>query len=589
MPAALSAAATQAVLVLDADLPSALSIVRALGLHGLTVSVAASGPHPLASYSRHATERLTYPDPLLHETGFIDWLGQRAAENRFGLIIPVTERTVVPIWRHRHLLDDRRIAVAPSAALEQALDKALTLKLAESLGIPVPLSLTIESLDQLPAAAARIGFPTVVKPARSMGRDGSEQLQLSVSYAHNLTQLETQVRHALRYGGVILQEYFRGDGVGIELIADQGTVRHAFQHRRLHEVPLTGGGSSLRVSEDPVPALRAAAEQLMRATGWHGVAMVEFKYASASGDFRLMEINGRFWGSLPLAVAAGANFPVMLHQLMTTGSVGEHPPAKAGVLCRQLARDVDWLEYVLRRAAPAQLVRLPSLREVLRDSLLVFSPRHHFDVQSLRDPKPGWVDLCRLGQRQWQRVRGLLQQRRRLNHERRAGIAGGSGHRALQRAGSVLFLCHGNINRSALAHAYAAQRYGDRIAMTSAGFHAPGGRPADPVMVDVASAHGVDLTAWQSCSLTSALVGEADVIFAMEIAHLERLASQHPGARSKAFLLGAASAPGRPAVEVPDPYGQPRGTYERVCQQVITSVDAWFAALPMSATEAESP
>ena len=53
----------------------------------------------------------------------------------------------------------------------------------------------------------------------------------------------------------------------------------------------------------------------MRALRYTGVAMVEFKVNAKTGEFVLIEINGRFWGSLPLAVAAGANFPLWLYQM----------------------------------------------------------------------------------------------------------------------------------------------------------------------------------------------------------------------------------------------------------------------------------
>ncbi len=577
MPDAMSTAPQRPVLVLDADQPSALAVVRSLGRRAVPVWVASSVDHPLAGCSRHVQACLRYPDPLREEAAFIAWLLGCLRDQPFQYVIPVTERTLVALLRQRQQFDDSRIAMAPSAALEQVLDKDRTLQLANALGIPVPRSLRVDSLHGLAAAAAAIGYPVVIKPARSVGQDAQQRVQLSVSYAHSPAELETQVRHALRYGAVILQEYFRGDGVGIELIADRGQVRYAFQHRRLHEVPLTGGGSSLRISEAIVPALRLASEQLVQALGWHGVAMVEFKYAPASGEFRLMEINGRFWGSLPLAVAAGADFPALLHELMSTGRVGEHAPARNGVVCRQLARDLDWLEQVLRKHAPPQLVRLPAAREVLRDCLLVFSPRHHFDVQSLHDPKPGLVDLGRIVRAQWRRISTLLQQRRRLAHERRASQPGGSGRQRLAGARQVLFLCYGNINRSALAHAHAQMRYPGRFEFASAGFHAPGGRPADPVMVEVAAAAGIDLARWQSCTLTAAMVEQADVIFAMEVSHLDRLLQAHPAAHGKAFLLGAASATDPADAEVADPYGQARANYDRVCRQVMRSVDGWLA------------
>lgn len=566
-------------LVLDGDQPAALSIVRSLGRRALRVHVAAGSLSPLAGYSRYAQASAVYPDPLRDEYAFIDWLGTELGQHDYSLAIPVTERTVVPILRHRGRLPADRVALAPAGALEQVLDKERTFALAASLGIPVPRSVTVHSVDDALRVAPSLGFPIVVKPSRSVGSVGDMRVQLTVSYAHDTDQLSRQVTHALSHGGVILQEYFRGDGIGVELIADHGLVRYKFQHRRLHEVPLTGGGSSLRISEPVTPALGRAAESLMAALGWHGVAMVEFKHVAATGEFRLMEINGRFWGSLPLAVAAGADFPAMLHSLMTTGTVGATGAARSGIVCRNLGRDLDWLEHVLRRAAPAGLVTLPSAYSVVRDTLLMLSPRHRFDVQSFTDMRPGWVDLARIGRRQWQRVTGGLVRRHRLAAQRRAARAGTGEHR-MRAAKQVLFLCYGNINRSALAQAHAEARHRGPVAFRSAGFHAAEARPADPTMVDVAARGGLDLSRWRSRTVTADLVREADLILAMELAHIDRLEAQFPEAHGKAFLLGARTAQGAAQVEIVDPYGQPPAQYQQVYGQVTAAVDAWMRARP---------
>ncbi|QID18524.1 hypothetical protein G3580_13325 [Nitrogeniibacter mangrovi] len=534
------------------------------------MDVASAAEHPICASSRHTRSCARYPDPLKEEAGFIRWIETQIEREAYALILPVTERTLVPLLHHRAKLDDRRIAMAPSEALEQVLDKERTVALAESLGIAVPASVPVTSLDDLDRAEAALGYPLVIKPSRSVGHGNGSGVQLTVSYAQDRDELEKRVKHALNHGGVILQEYFRGDGVGIELIADRGEVRFAFQHRRLHEVPLTGGGSSLRCSEAIVPALFEAARALAKALNWHGVAMVEFKYAPQTGQFRLMEINGRFWGSLPLAIAAGADFPCMLYELLCEGQIAERPPAREGVVCRQLGRDVDWTEHVLRRNAPTSLVNIPGWKEVLRDWALVFSPRHHFDVQSLRDPRPGLVDIGRIVHKQLQRVTGRLHDRRQLKRQLQ---------RARQRrepVRSVLFLCYGNINRSALAHAYAARRNGESMTLMSAGFHPQDGRPADPVMVSTAAVRHVDLSAWRSHTLDARMVASADLILAMEQAHIDRLLASYPQVADKTFLLGAAGAHSPDQVEIPDPYGLAPEIYQGVCEQVIRSVDAWF-------------
>lgn len=560
-----------AVLVLDADQASSLAVVRSLARHGLRVEVASAGQPAIASRSRHAAASWTYPDPLADAPAFVNWLVEHLRNHAYDLVVPITERTVIPLAQERSRFAPDLIAVADAAALAQVVDKQQTVALAASLGVKVPLAESVADADQAAQAAARIGYPLVVKPARSVGSQGGQRVHLAVTYAFDERELRSQVESALRFGPVLLQEFFAGDGVGIELIADHGEPRYLFQHRRLHEVPLTGGGSSLRISETPDPQLSDAASRLMRALQWHGVAMVEFKRNRETGDYRLMEINGRFWGSLPLAVAAGANFPVMLHSLMTTGQVGSWPPARTGTLARHLSRDIEWIERVLRRDAPATLVKLPRLGDAVRDSLLVLSPRHHFDVQSWRDPWPGFVDAAGIVAHHWKRFTGRLADHRALRREQRHSLAVQTAVRA-RRPRKVLFLCYGNINRSALAHAYAQVHFGQDLQFNSAGFHAVSGRPADPVMVEVASNQGLSLGDWRSQTLTPQMVEQADLILAMEVGHLERLEKAHPGSRKKACLLDAGGA----SAEIPDPFGQTRPMYEQVARRVQAAVDRWL-------------
>lgn len=560
------------VLVLDADQPAALAVLRSLARRGLRVEVASTDARAIGRRSRHASACWCHPDPLADSQAFVQWLQNHVRTHVYGLVIPLTERTVVPLSQQRDGFAPGLISVADADALAQVIDKQRTVALAAALDIPVPLAEPVHDADQAVRAARLLGYPVVVKPARSVGSQGGQRVQLSVSYAFDDRELVAQVESALRYGPVMLQEYFAGDGVGIELIADRGEVKYTFQHRRLHEVPLTGGGSSLRISESPHPDLVDAAGKLMRALRWHGVAMVEFKRNPASGAFRLMEINGRFWGSLPLAVAAGADFPAMLHALMTTGEVGTWPAARPGIVGRQLARDLDWLEHVLRRNAPARLVQLPSAGQVLRDSLLVFSPQHRFDVQSWRDPWPGLVDLARIAGGQLSRVAGKLAQRRRLRQERQRATALHRQWAKDPQPPRVLFLCYGNINRSALAQVYAQGRLSAPERFESAGFHARHGRPADSVMVGVAHGLGVRLDTWQSQTVDAAMVRRADLILAMEVAHLDRLLESHPEARDRACLLDGAT----PSAEIPDPYGLALSAYEQVARRICTAVDRWF-------------
>ena len=113
----------------------------------------------------------------------------------------------------------------------------------------------------------------------------------------------------------LVQEHIDGTGHGYYALADDGVVLAHFMHRRLHEVPPSGGPSAMAASFRD-PRLRELGERFFAATHWTGVAMVEFKRRRRDGEYYLIEVNPKFWGSLDLSIAAGVDFPYLLYRLL---------------------------------------------------------------------------------------------------------------------------------------------------------------------------------------------------------------------------------------------------------------------------------
>jgi protein-tyrosine-phosphatase/predicted ATP-grasp superfamily ATP-dependent carboligase len=561
------------VLVLDADMIPALTVSRSLAQRGCHVYLAGHVERPLASRSNAIDTYYQYPDPLQSTNLFVEWLLAHVESNEYDLVVPVTERVVVPLSRNIEKFSRIKIALPSRESLEVALDKSRTLTLAKKVGVPCPHSVTVSTVEQLSTAAATLKFPVVIKPSRSIAVAASGSSQLQVSYAFDLSELESGCEHALKFGPVILQEYFAGDGVGIELIAKQGEIIYSFQHLRLHEVPLTGGGSSLRKSVPVMPDLLEASRKLISALGWNGVAMVEFKHNPSSDEFCLMEINGRFWGSLPLAAAAGADFPAMLFDLEVKGAVGAYPPYRNNVYCRLLSRDMHWYEAILRSGADTRIVNLPDAAGVLKGLGLFLHPRHRYDVQSLLDPLPGLIDIGQMLKIYYSRAVAFLDELKFRGQQRKAWSSGEVAA-AISSAQSILFLCYGNINRSALAdvlvRAYAED---SGIVVASAGFHDEDGRPADPVMVEVAAQFDLELGNLRSSCVTLQQLRDSDVIFVMEKRHYDKLLGMDTGLSKKIFLLGAHHGGTSRSVEIEDPYGRAQDVYLACYEQVVEAVD----------------
>ncbi len=559
------------VLVLDGHSRAALETLQSLGRAGVQVDIAAEGTDCLAFHSRYAVSKLRQPTQD-HISDFRDWLREQDRQRSYELIVPATEASLLGLCA---LAEDdplRRKAVLPAnQALDIALDKEKTRLLAGELGVPVPQSKLISSVAEIGSSGQ---FPLVLKPARSKVMIGGELRTLAVAVVKSEAHRQEQLRRWLTYTPVLQQQYVPGWGVGAEFLYDRGKKIWHFVHERVHEYPLSGGASSYRRSIKPPAALLRDAEKLLAALNWHGVAMVEFKM-DARGQYWLMEINPRFWGSLAVSIDAGVNFPLGLLQVARCQQPEKQPDYKL-VYTRDLRTDVEWFKANLQADPQDPLLltrsRVGSMFELLRP-LTGRESWDHFDWRDLgvtrRILAQSFSDQLRPIAR---RIKGWRTQRRWQRH-----------HRAiLQRLANsgppkkIVFLCYGNICRSPLAAKLAEQKLSG-IAIESAGFHEAVNRSSPEKMLRIAGAFGVDLSQHRSARVTRQKLLAADLVVAMDLENMKRLKAECPEALPRTTFLGLFAHPA--SVSIADPYLADEATTGQICDKVRSGIEGLAGCL----------
>ena len=331
------------VLVLDAEQRSALAAARSLGQAGAIVSVASACPRPLAGASRHVRSVLKTPDPLVDVRGWLESVAGHARTQRCDFVLPMTDVSTMLLASTQDVPADLcRVIGPPAAAYDWLTDKGRLLELAQSLGMNVPVTLSARDAQSIRAAVNQIGFPAVIKPSRSRYRLGNRICSTSVRIVKNAAELDLLLPQLdwLAHLPALVQAWIAGHGAGVfALYGPAGPVAW-FAHRRLREKPPAGGVSVLCESTTVDPGLRALSETLLSHVGWWGPAMVEYRIAPDGRAF-LMEVNGRFWGSLQLSVDAGVNFPLLLLRLAQGQDLplqGDYQPQRR---LRWLLGDVD--------------------------------------------------------------------------------------------------------------------------------------------------------------------------------------------------------------------------------------------------------
>jgi predicted ATP-grasp superfamily ATP-dependent carboligase len=398
------------VIVTDAARGSAVAIIRSLGRHGAHVIAADSERRSPGFYSRFAAERLLYPRPDANPEGVVETLLRAAVERDVDLIVPVTDDVIVPLSGARPRFDGVcALAIAPVDALAASRDKLATLELARSLGVPTPRTALVSSAAEARHEATSLGWPVVLKPqaSRVYGADEATLETMNVTYADGPELLEERMRGFEGRCAVLLQEYCSGEGHGVELLTERGRPIAAFQHHRLREVPTTGGASSYRESVALDPVLYDYSVRMLEALEWTGLAMVEFK-TGPRGPM-LMEINGRVWGSLPLAIRSGVDFPAGLLDLHLGNGHRNGGPTnngyRVGTRARNLELEMLWIGSVLRGRPRHPYLAHPPRRAALRAIAELVSGPGGFDMGDPEDRRPAVVELGRIVRKLGRKVR----------------------------------------------------------------------------------------------------------------------------------------------------------------------------------------
>lgn len=388
----------QRILILDGHTNQALACVRSLGLAGYEILVASHRASPLGKWSRHC--RAHFRTAEQSKEAFAE-LREWAAARGASLVLPMTERSCVLLNAARAEWEEQRITVgcAPEELLVNAFDKARTLRRAEMCGVRTPRSYAPQSLAEAVAAAEEVGLPCVVKPRWSNAWDGRDfSRNLAPAYVGERDELGPAIEERRQHADwPLIQEYVNGQGKGVFTLCEHGRVVAWFAHERLRDTRPSGSGSSLRRSIKLEPRLKEPAERLLAELKWHGPAMVEFRDDGRNPPC-LMEVNGRFWGSLQLGIDAGVNFPLLWVSILKGQAVLPQAEYTEGVTLRWVWGDLKRFLRIVRGAPAGYPGKYPTVFEGLKE---LFGPQPagtRLEIWRANDMWPGvgeWASAFR--------------------------------------------------------------------------------------------------------------------------------------------------------------------------------------------------
>ena len=563
------------VLVIGDDTRSFLSTVRSLGRQGVEVHVAPFDFRAPALASRYIRAVHFLPYYLDGGREWLDAIRVLLREQRFALVIPCDERGLLPLCLHRDELEALcPLAIPSPQALDIFFNKVKTRALAESVGVPVAAGRMLARGDTVDSIVADIGLPAVIKEPMSYALP-ELYVRTSTRIIDERAALDAWLARHDHAAPILLEQMFPGFGLGVSVLCHEGKVLQAFEHHRAHEM---NGSSYYRKSAPLDPARLAAVERMVAASSYTGLAMFEFKVNPADGRWILIEVNARPWGSLPLPVSIGVDFPYRLYRLLARREPTPAVDYPAGRYCRNLVPDM-WQA----RSAAAALVRQPARlaahcagwawsfhRVLLR--------RECHDTLVLDDPRPGLRELRTL-------CAGRFGARKRAGSgangtalpQQLAELVAGAGGRPLD----VMFVCQGNINRSSYAELKARQLFDARqLRFSSAGMLPRNQRGSPAVAIGAAAHHGVTMSAHRSRHASAELLENADLVIVFDQINLDAIAARYPQLRQRIHLLGEAGPAPDGDCEIRDPEGRDETTFLSTYRRIDDCLATLAQALP---------
>jgi carbamoyl-phosphate synthase large subunit len=279
------------ILMTGAGGPSAISVWKSLSaqheIHMADMDPCAAGLYLVAEDRRLLVPRGDAPE-------LVPALLAACRARKIDLLLPTVDAEFVPLALARADFEALGVAlpISPLDCLRACRDKHELLARVKGI-VPVP---DYEPLT--PEAAARVtSFPRFVKPRLGAGSRGAEK----ITRREDLDALPQD-------GSILVQEYLPGEEYSVDVyVRGDGRVIAAVPRERMK----TDSGIAVTARTVDVPEVIEFARRVAEAIGVRYVANVQFKRA-ADGIFKLLEVNPRFPGTLPLTTAAGVDMPKLL-------------------------------------------------------------------------------------------------------------------------------------------------------------------------------------------------------------------------------------------------------------------------------------
>jgi predicted ATP-grasp superfamily ATP-dependent carboligase len=361
------------------DSANNLGVLRNLARMGVPVTLLVPHPRTMPGWSRYPTRRLACPDVNRSPADFLRFLlTSGEARGHKAFLIPSGDAEALLMSTHRDALREHYVLTVPSLeVMETLVNKGRFYRFLDAMSVPHPATHYPDSPSALRSVTAKMAYPYLVKPIYShLFQQAFKAKNRPIFQAGDLDDVAAGLAGANLE--VMVQEIVPGDDIymcALTMDANADPIAICGYDKVRQYVPDFGDGSLCRSRWRAGPVETAI--EILRASGYRGVAEAEFKKDPRDGLYKLLEINARTTTQSGLAAACGTNMEYLAYLDAIGAATDEPPPPAEGLVWIHEFRD-------LRSWGPEWAAGRLGLGDVLRS----MRGRRVYAIAAWDDPAP---------------------------------------------------------------------------------------------------------------------------------------------------------------------------------------------------------
>jgi len=293
------------VLIPDGESDHSLSVIRCLGeVKNIEVIVLSNNKSAPIRFSRYCSRFITYSEGN-NEEEKLNAITHKLKELNIDVVLPIDIKTICLFSKYKERIS-KLATIAPLPDFDSfntSNDKWLLTLWLEENNISYPTTIQYDASIGFQNISDCMTYPVLTKPRIGSGGVG-------INFFDNASNLEAFLKDITNHEEFIIQSHVNGYDIDCSVLCDSGKIiAHTIQKGFDFEPKRIAWPLGIEFLWDD--KIYDIVTKIVEKFNWSGIMHIDMRYDEEIHQYKVIEINPRFWASVTASIFAGVNFPYL--------------------------------------------------------------------------------------------------------------------------------------------------------------------------------------------------------------------------------------------------------------------------------------